>query len=95
MRIVAAVLFILDTGALGVKYDPLAIESTIDLSCFTSLVAIRKANLRSHFREILLFLCWRVDSGSTNGSKGIIKLAGNFPEIAMVGLRVGCGLIKE
>ena len=53
------------------------------------------ASLRSHFQAILLFLCWRVDSGLPNGSKAIIKLSGNFPKSAMVGLRVGCGLINE
>ena len=53
------------------------------------------ANLLSHFRAMFLFLCWRVDSGLPNVSKGIIKLAGTLPEIVMVGLQVGCGLINE
>ena len=74
-RIVDAVLFTLDTGASGIKYHPLAPKSTISVSCLASLVAIRMANLRSHFREILFFLCWRVDSGMPNVSEGIIKLA--------------------
>ena len=39
-RIVAAVLFTFDTGAPGVKYHPLAPESTIAVSCLDSLVAI-------------------------------------------------------
>ena len=55
-RIVATVLFTFDTGAPGVKYHPLAPESTIAVSCLASLVAIHTANLRSHFREILLLL---------------------------------------
>ena len=78
-RIVAAVLFALDTRASGVKYYPLAPESTIAVSCLAGLVAICMANIRSHFRAILLFLCWWVDSGLPNGSKGIIKLVANFP----------------
>ena len=55
-RIVAAVLFTFDTGAPGVKYHPLDTESTIAVSCLASLVDIRTANLRSHFRKILLVL---------------------------------------
>ena len=39
-RIVAAVLFTFDTGEPGVKYHPLATESTIAVSCLASLVAI-------------------------------------------------------
>ena len=58
-RIVTAVLFKLDTGESGVKYHPLAPESTIAVSCLASLVVIRMANLRSHFRAILLFLFWQ------------------------------------
>ena len=53
------------------------------------------ANLRSHFLAFFLFLCWQVDSGLPNVSKGILHLADNFPEINMVGLRVGCGLTNE
>ena len=94
-RIVAAVLFALDTGASGVKYHPLAPEFTIAVSCLDSLVAIRMTNLRSHFPEILLFLCWQVDSGLPNGSRGILKLAGKLTESVMVGLWVGCGLINK
>ena len=48
-RIVAVVLFTLDTGASGVKYNPLAPEYTIALYCLASLVVIRMANLCSHF----------------------------------------------
>ena len=56
MRIVAAFLFTFDTGASGVKYHPLAPESTIAVYCLASLVAICTANRRSHFRAILLLL---------------------------------------
>ena len=52
----AAVLFTFYTGASGVKYHLLAPESTIAVSCLASLVAIHMANIRSHFRAILLFL---------------------------------------
>ena len=93
--IVTEFLFTLDIGASGVKCYPLAPESIIVVYCLDSLVAICMASLRSHFRAILLFLCWRVDSGLPNGTEGIIKLAGNFPESAMVGLWVGCGLTNE
>ena len=55
-RIVAAVLNKFDTGTSGVKYHPLAPKSTIDVSYLASLVAIRMANLLSHFRAILLLL---------------------------------------
>ena len=55
-HIVAVFLFTFDTGASGVKYHPLAHESTISVSCLASLVATRMANLRSHFRPILLLL---------------------------------------
>ena len=40
------------------------------------------------------FLCWRINVGLSNGSDSILKLAGNFPESTMVGLRVG-SLAKE
>ena len=50
-RIFAAVLFAFDTGAPGVNYHPLAPESTAAVSCLASLVAIRTANIRSHFQE--------------------------------------------
>ena len=53
-RIVAVVLFTFDTGEVGVKYHPLAPEYTISVSCLASLVDIRTANRRSHFRAILL-----------------------------------------
>ena len=36
-----------------------------------------------------IFIFRRVDVGLPNGSKGILQLAGNFPESTMVGLRVG------
>ena len=52
--IVAAVLFTVDTGVSGLEYHPLAPESTIDVYCVASLVDIRMANRRSHFRAILL-----------------------------------------
>ena len=55
-RIVVAGLFTFDTGALGVKYHPLSPESTICVSCLASLVGIRTANCRSHFRANLLLL---------------------------------------
>ena len=53
-RIVAVVLFTFDTGEVGVKYHPLAPEYTIAVSFLASLVDIRTANRRSHFRAILL-----------------------------------------
>ena len=55
-RIVAAVLFIFDNGASGLKYHPLAPESTIAVSCLACLVDIRIANHRSYFRENLFLL---------------------------------------
>ena len=55
-RIVATDLFTFDTGVSGVKYYPLTPKSTISISCLASLVSIHMANLRSHFREILLLL---------------------------------------
>ena len=55
-RIVAAVLFIFYTGESGVKYQPLAPESTIPISCLASLVDIIMANLRFHFWAILFML---------------------------------------
>ena len=60
-HIVAAVLFTLDTVAPGVKYHPLTPEPTIAISCLASLVAIRVANIRSHFWSILLLssFLWR------------------------------------
>ena len=94
-RIVAAVLFAFDTWTSGIKYHQLAPESTIYIYCLASLVAICMANLCSHFREMFLFLCWDVDSRLPNGSKGIIKLAGDLKDSEMVGLQVGCGLINK
>ena len=94
-HIVPVVLFTLDTGVSGVKYHPLAPKSTISVYCLASLVAICMANLCSHFREMFLFLCWDVDSRLPNGSKGIIKLAGDLKDSEMVGLQVGCGLINK
>ena len=54
MRIVAAVLCTFYTGAPGVKYHPLAPESSISVSCLASLVAIRTANLHFRFLSMLL-----------------------------------------
>ena len=55
-RILDAYLFTFDTGAPGVKYHPVAPESTIAVSCLASLVAIQAANICSYFREIFLRL---------------------------------------
>ena len=60
-RIVAVVLFTFDTGTPGVNYHPLAPESTIAVSCLASLMAIRTANLCSHFWENLLLLSFLSD----------------------------------
>ena len=55
-NIIAAVLFTFDTGASGVKYHPLAPESTIAVSCLASLVDICMANRGSHLCAILMLL---------------------------------------
>ena len=73
-RIVAAVLFTLDTGAPGVKYHLIAPESTIDVSCFASLVAIRTANLPSHFRENLLLLLFLSDGPCQERNRNLPKI---------------------
>ena len=56
MRIVAAVLFIFDTGASGLKYHPLAPESTIAVSCLDRMVDISIINHR--FVVALIPLGW-------------------------------------
>ena len=77
-RTVAAFLFTFDTGASGVRYHPLAPESTIAVSCLANLAAIRTANLCSHFQEIFLLLllllfllggpCQELSENSVQGS---------------------------
>ena len=73
-HIFSAALFTFDTGAPGVKYHPLAPESTIAVSFLASLVAIGMANLRIHFRAILLLLSF-LSAGTCQ------ELCGNLPNI--------------
>ena len=94
-HIITEVLFTLDTRESGVKWHLLAPESTIAVSFLVILVAINMANLRSHFRAILLFLSWLVDWGLPNGSGGILKLVGNLTESDTVWLWVGHGLTNK